>query len=206
MDVIVKDMSPARSDNGTLIAQRLCHDLVNPLGAIGNGLDLLGMIQPETAETRLMRDSLEHALGRIKLYRLAFGSAMSEHQVSGQDLTAILAALGGSRPIALDARLPDRLSRSDARILALMGLCAETALAWGGELTLAAGGQQLSASATAPRLRLEQEPWTALSRGLPPEAPTAPLVQFSLLASAARTAGRRLGVDQTDNRVTITAG
>ena len=205
MDVIVKDMSLARNDNATLIAQRLCHDLVNPLGAIGNGLDLLGMTQPETAETRLMRDSLEQALGRIKIYRLAFGSASSEHLVPGPELTAILSALGGSRPIALETILPDQLNRSDARILALMALCAETALAWGGELTITAEDQTLRASATAPRLRLDREPWAALGRGLPPEAPTPPVVQFSLLASAARNAGRKLHVDQAENRVTITA-
>lgn len=193
----MKDMSIPRTDIGTLIAQRLCHDLVNPLGAIGNGLDLLSMTQPETPETQLMRDSLEQALGRIKLYRLGFGPSSAEHAMAGTELAAILATLGKSRPIELQTDLPDSLSRAEARILLLMGLCAETALAWGGTMLVQAAGGQLAVTARASRLRIDTGIWEALGRGLPPEAPTPPLVHFALLAGAARSAGRRLGVEQS---------
>lgn len=202
------------ADLGSLIAQRLCHDLVNPLGAVGNGLELLAMQQSETPEMALMRDSLAQALGRIKLYRLAFGS--SEGTATGADLAEALQALGTSRPIALATELPASLPRRDARLLALLALCAETALAWGGSLRVqaeepappgdsAAPMPALRVTAAAPRLRLDAELWQALAQGQAPAALTPPQVQFALLARAAAGAGRRLRIDQAEGQVTLAA-
>lgn len=97
---------------GALIAQRLCHDLVNPLGAIGNGLELLTMTQTETPEMALMRSSLDQALGRIRLYRLAFGLSSDGGRLPGADLGAALQALGGSRPVDLTLDVPADLTQA----------------------------------------------------------------------------------------------
>jgi histidine phosphotransferase ChpT len=191
-------------DFGSLIAQRLCHDLVNPLGAISNGLELLAMAQSETPEMALMKDSLAQALGRIKLYRIAFGAATPTGTLAGPDLADALRAIGGSRPITLLTDLPAVLPRSDARLVALMALCAESALAWGGRLVVRAG-EALVVTAEAARLRLDPALWEALGREGLPEAPTPPQVQFALLPDATRTAGRRIGVVRAEGKVSLTA-
>lgn len=193
------------ADLSTLVAQRLCHDLVNPLGAIGNGLELLAMSQPPSPEMALMRDSLDQALGRIKLYRLAFGAAPVGSRMPGADLAAALEAVGGSRPIALTLDLPAELSRPDARLIAMLALCAETALAWGGQLSIRLGaGSDLSLSAQAPRLRQDPDLWDSLGQGRAPLAPTPPQVQFAAIPAAAMAAGRRLGVNVQSDRIDLT--
>jgi len=197
------DVPPA-PDLAALIAQRLCHDLVNPLGALGNGLELLAMTQPATPETALMRDSLEQALGRIKLYRLAFGPGSATGALAGGDLAGILQALGGSRPVEVVTDLPASLSRDQGRLAALMALCAETALAWGGRLHLAID-DTIRLTAEASRLRADPELWGPLARGLPPESPTPPQVHFALLPAATRAAGRKLTVVTGDTRLVLTA-
>jgi histidine phosphotransferase ChpT len=193
---------------GTLIAQRLCHDLVNPLGAIGNGLELLAMSQARTPEMDLMKDSLEQALRRIKLYRLAFGPAPAGARLPGMDLAAALDGLGGSRPIVLALDLPADLPRTDARLAVLLALCAETALAWGGHVSLRIGAgtdTPIELIASAPRLRHDPDLWAALAAGQPPEDVPPPMVQFVLATGAARAAGRKLGVETLSDRVLITA-
>jgi histidine phosphotransferase ChpT len=200
----MKDMISAAPDLAALLAQRLCHDLVNPLGALGNGLELLEMSQPATPEMALMRDSLEQALGRIKLYRLAFGPASTDGIMAGVEVQGILRALGGSRSVELVTDLPASLGRSQARLVALMALCAETALAWGGRIEIAVGAE-IRLSATAERLRLDAELWEPLSRGLPPETPTPPQVHFALLPAAAAAAGCSLSVETGKTRLVLTA-
>lgn len=195
---------PSTPDFGALIAQRLCHDLVNPLGALGNGLELLAMTLPETPEMALMRDSLDQALGRIRLYRLAFGPGAAAGTVAGTELEAALGALGGSRRIELAADLPPALPRDAGRLLALMALCAETALAWGGRLAVGAR-DGLSLVAEAPRLKLDPELWEPLAAGRPPAEPRPPAVQFALLPRAAQALGRRVAVETGAGRLALTA-
>lgn len=199
---MTSDAPPA--DLGALVAQRLCHDLVNPLGAIGNGLELLAMTQSETPEMALMKDSLAQALGRIKLYRLAFGLAPAGATVTGPELASALEALGGSRPVRVLADLPVSLPRAQVRLLALMALCVETALAWGGQMTVHADGH-LQVTGEAPRLRLDPEPWAALAEGRAPADLTPPLIQFALAAAAAGAAGRPLTVATSPGQVRIRA-
>ena len=198
------DMSQPDADLAALIAQRLCHDLVNPLGAVGNGLELMAMTQAETPEMALMRNSLAQALGRIKLYRLAFGTAPEAGTVAGAEVVAALDALGGSRPLTVCPDLPAVLPRVEARLLALMALCAETALAWGGRLS-APVADRIEVAAEAPRLRLDPEVWGALADRRDPAAASPTLVQFSLALRAAAQARRPITVDRSEGRVALVA-
>ena len=52
-----------RADLAALIAARICHDLVNPLGAIGNGVELLTLTgQGSDAEMDLIVESVANDL------------------------------------------------------------------------------------------------------------------------------------------------
>ena len=50
-----------------LISSRLCHDLVNPLGAIGNGVELIDMTgSVRGPEMALIRDAVRDAQARLR--------------------------------------------------------------------------------------------------------------------------------------------
>jgi len=60
------------------LCARLCHDLVGPIGAAQNGLELIaGETNPADLDEAmsLITQSIGQAVGRIKFYRLAFGVA-----------------------------------------------------------------------------------------------------------------------------------
>ena len=62
-----------------LIGSRICHDLISPIGAINNGLELLDMNGGvQGAEMELISGSVGNAGARIRFFRIAFGS-FSEH-------------------------------------------------------------------------------------------------------------------------------
>jgi histidine phosphotransferase ChpT len=58
-----------------LIAARLCHDLIGPVAAIANGVELLGEDDPDFVRdaVALVGDSARKANARLQFYRFAYG-------------------------------------------------------------------------------------------------------------------------------------
>jgi histidine phosphotransferase ChpT len=58
-----------------LLAARLCHDLIGPVAAISNGVELLGEDDPEFVRdaVALVGDSARKANTRLQFYRFAYG-------------------------------------------------------------------------------------------------------------------------------------
>ena len=59
-----------------LIGSRICHDLISPIGAISNGLELLDLAGGvQGPEMDLIADSVGNAGARIRFFRIAYGAA-----------------------------------------------------------------------------------------------------------------------------------
>ena len=61
-----------------LLCSRLCHDLISPVGAIGNGLEILADEDDEVMRAEVMKllaHSAEVTSAKLKFFRLSFGSA-----------------------------------------------------------------------------------------------------------------------------------
>ena len=54
-------------DLAALVGSRICHDLISPIGAIGNGVELLSLTDGDTgAEMDLINESVQNANARIR--------------------------------------------------------------------------------------------------------------------------------------------
>ncbi len=63
-----------------LVSSRICHDVINPIAAIANGLELLGDEPDESmreAAMDLIRKSAAQASAKVQFARLAFGAGGS---------------------------------------------------------------------------------------------------------------------------------
>src|SRR5690349_24069014 len=61
----------------SLLCSRLCHDLLSPVGALNNGIELLADEQdPEMRERclELLAESARATANKLKFFRLAFGA------------------------------------------------------------------------------------------------------------------------------------
>ena len=61
-----------------LIASRVCHDLISPIGAIANGLEVLEEEKDESMRAvamELIRKSAGHASSKLQFARLSFGAS-----------------------------------------------------------------------------------------------------------------------------------
>lgn len=74
-----------------LMASRICHDVISPVGAINNGLELLQEMGIEAGgeAVSLIAKSAEHANRRLKLFRYAYGAAGGKDLVDGKDIRRV---------------------------------------------------------------------------------------------------------------------
>ena len=192
-------------DLAALIGSRICHDLNNPLGAIGNGLELMELAGHRGGpEMALIGQSVARAKARVQFLRVAFGAAPAGSRIAGAELAAIVGdQFAGGRLTVHWPELRD-VARGEAKLALLLLMCLESAMPFGGEITVAsdAEGWQLQASAT--RWRTQETPWeVVLSRSPAQPDLGAPLVQFALAPQAAARLGRPVTLEQGPNRLVL---
>lgn len=196
-------MGESNVNLATLIGSRICHDLISPIGAISNGLELLDMTGGvEGPEMGLIADSVGNAGARIQFFRIAFGSAGNQ-ALGCAEIRTIL------QNMAQDARVKpvwtvetDR-PRSEVRLALLAYLCCETAMPIGGQVEIAYSEGQWAVSGRARTLSLDPSLWEALSNPHSDHDITPAQVQFALLPAAASEIGRRISVTSGDEQVVI---
>ena len=60
-----------RPDIAALVGSRICHDLISPIGAIGNGVELIGLTENTSSpELALISESVDNANARIRFFRV----------------------------------------------------------------------------------------------------------------------------------------
>ncbi len=196
-----------------LVSSRLCHDLVSPLGAIGNGLELLEMSGAfpgiaKSPEMMLVSESIEAARARVRWFRVAFGQASGDQRLGLSELAALLgdAEKGHRLKIRLEAQ--GDLPRTEARLILLALMCLETALPWGGSVLVCRGSSGWRLVAEASRTKRDPAIWAWLdspaeSRERP--EPTASDVHFALLAGFAARERRPLHweLDETGGEISF---
>src|SRR5689334_12860145 len=101
-----------------LLAARLCHDLIGPAAAIGNGVELLQDEDPDFVRdaVALIGDSARKALRRLQFYRFAYGFRPGGVVSAAPHL--LLAELFEGSNIACDYREPVRALPLDWQKLA----------------------------------------------------------------------------------------
>jgi histidine phosphotransferase ChpT len=190
-------MTPEKSDLTALLGSRICHDLISPIGAIGNGVELMMMDGAGRGpELALIADSVAHANARIRFFRIAFGApGGADHQIARTEVTAILADYTRGGRIQITWQTPVELARREVKLAFLILQCLETALPQGGNITVEKGDGRWSIRGQGARQRVDPDLWEILSNpSAHPEIGPAQ-VHFALLRDALSRQHRRLTTD-----------
>jgi histidine phosphotransferase ChpT len=182
------------TDLSALIASRICHDLISPIGAIGNGVELLTM-EPGSAtrpEFALISASVANANARIRLFRIAFGAATSDQRIARNEVLSILTDLGHAGRITYAWTSQGDLSRPEVRLVFLLLLCLETALPFGGRVEVRQGESGWTIKAAAQRTKVDPALWALLSEPETRAPVEAGKVQFLLVGRDLARLGRTL--------------
>jgi histidine phosphotransferase ChpT len=165
-------MTISAVDFASLLCSRLCHDLLSPVGALNNGLELLADEHDPEMRARcleLLSESAKASANKLKFFRLAFGAAggFGETVDSREARAAIEGLFGDNHKVNLGWLVEDAtLPKTGIKVLLNLALIAGDALIRGGQLDVGAevvGGQvEIVVRADGPRIVLDPELRTAL--------------------------------------------
>ena len=194
-------------DLAALIGSRICHDLISPIGAITNGLELLDMAGSFTArpELSLIADSVENANARVRFFRIAYGAAGDQILGRAETVSVLDGISRGGRLGCLWGPLEPQ-TRAEVRLAFLALQCCETALPYGGEVRITAEDGAWEIFGAAEKTNINDGLWSSLNKpDCASQIPdiTAALVQFALLPALADDIGRRVQAVWSETRVSI---
>ena len=130
-------------DYASLLCSRLCHDLLSPVGALNNGLELLADEQDPAMRARcmeLLAESARVSANKLKFFRLAFGAAGGfGGAIDAREARAAIEGLVADKRTVVGwyveaATLP----KPAAKVLLNLALIAIEALVLGGTLDIGA--------------------------------------------------------------------
>ena len=193
-------MMPADTPDLTaLIGSRICHDLISPLGAIGNGVELMGMAgKADGPEMDLIAESIENANARIRFFRVAFGAAHPGQVIATSEVTGTLRDLTKGGRFMVDWQITGALQRPQVKLAFLVLQCFESAMPRGGHVSVRLVGEEWALTGEADALAIKPDLWSMLSAPVANPQLDAAEVHFALAPLAAATIGRQLAVETSD--------
>jgi histidine phosphotransferase ChpT len=201
-------------DFAALLVSRVCHDLVSPVGAVVNGLEVL---EDETDAAmradalRLVAASAEQAAARLQFARIAFGAAGSAGaELDLAEVGRIMDGLlrGGKVELAWNMQAVN-WPKDWAKLLMNVVVLATDCLPRGGRVVVSTAGDLQTPSfrvvASGQVARLSAESQQAFS-GEPSGALDGRSIQPFLTHQLAKSLNVRVGVQSGEGEVLFAAG
>ncbi|MBO6718420.1 MAG: histidine phosphotransferase [Rhizobiaceae bacterium] len=198
-------------DLAALLCSRVCHDIISPVGAINNGLELLDEGGSDEDAMALIRASAVNASARLQFARLAFGAAGSAGmQIDTGDAQNVASAfIRNEKPELEWTGARALLPKNKVKLLLNLILIANGAIPRGGKITV-----QLDDLDTAPRFTLTASgpmvrvppKFLELHSGAAPEEPIdAHSVQPYYTLLLANETGMTVNIRASADEITLTA-
>ncbi len=187
-----------------LIGSRICHDLISPLGAIGNGVELLTMSGLNDApEMALISESVDNANARIRFFRIAFGAANPGSMIGNAELKSVIAAQYRGNRLKIDWRLQDDVPRADAKLAFLLLQCLESTLPWGGKVQVTRTSGTWNFFGNAERLKIDTPLWKLITTPGTEAEINASNVHFALVHDLAAQFGKSVTVNFAETSISV---
>jgi histidine phosphotransferase ChpT len=196
-------------DLAALLCSRVCHDLISPVGAIVNGLEVLDEDKDEETKTfalDLIKKSAQQASAKLQFCRLAFGAAGSAGaQIELGDAEKVARGLIEDGKTTIVWNLPrEFVPKNRAKLLLNMLMVAVGTIPRGGTLAVdpAEGGYRITATGLNARL----SPVSAeLLAGIPAHPVDAHAIQPVYTGILARDCGLTVSAAAEGDAVVVTA-
>lgn len=194
-------------DIASLLCSRICHDLVSPVGAIINGLEVLADDDDRDMQAHalsLIGDSAESASAKLKFMRIAFGAAATLGDTfSSQDIGAIVEAMVKGGRITIDwAGVRGSLPRDRTKLLLNLVLLGFEALPRGGTVSARCTPRTLSVTSTGANASLPEN-MSDILRGLPGAVPDHRSVVAFVARQLAEAQNSGISCQMADDEVII---
>ncbi|MDU9003228.1 histidine phosphotransferase family protein [Sedimentitalea todarodis] len=196
-------MGQSNHNLASLIGSRICHDLISPIGAITNGLELLDMAGGmQGPELELISDSVGNAGARIRFFRIAYGAA-GEQMLGRTEVLSVLDDVSRGGRLRLHWSPLEPQSRACVRLAFLAIQCLETSMPYGGDANVGVEGDRWRVTGTSEKLNVDSALWAGLSAPDTLLHVTPAQVQFALMPTVAADLDRNVSTEQADGQIAI---
>jgi histidine phosphotransferase ChpT len=198
-------------DLAALLCSRVCHDIISPVGAINNGLELLDEGGADEDAMNLIRASARNASARLQFARIAFGAAGSAGMLidTGDAEAVAIAFLKNEKPELVWNGRRALLPKNKVKLLLNLILIANGAIPRGGKITVRLEDLETEPrfvlSASGPMVRVPPKFLELHSGNRPEEAIDAHAVQPYYTLLLAREAGMTISIRAAADEIVLTA-
>ena len=210
-DITLAETKLSDLDLAALLCSRVCHDVISPVGAISNGLELIDdpEMDEETKETALamVRSSARTASAKLKFCRIAFGAAGSAGALIDMgEAGEIAKAFVGEEKVKLDWLAPrENRPKQQVKLVLNMLLMAMAGIPRGGVVTVTAEGDVFTARAQGDRAKVPEAIGQVVDGTLELSTLDARLVQPYYARQLAHSAGLSLTMTMDEADVVVKA-
>ena len=207
------------TDLAALLCSRLCHDMLSPVGALNNGLELLAdETDPAMRDNcmELLEQSAKTSADKLKFFRLAFGAAGGfGEMVDSSEPRALIDALAeANKRLEVNWALADpKLPKPAVKVLLNFAQIAMDALVRGGTLDIGAemrtehghGNTEIVVRAVGPKIAFDETIGKALDGTLAPGELSSRTAAAHMIALLAEDAGGGLQYRLADDSLVLGA-
>ena len=203
------------TDLAALLCSRLCHDMLSPVGALSNGLELLAAeTDPEMRQRclELLEQSAKISTDKLKFFRLAFGAAGGfGDAVPVEEAKAVVDALvsDNKRVTCNWAIEGENLPKPAVKVMLNFAHIALDALIRGGTLDIGAevrdGSAEIVVRAQGDRIAFDDNIGKALEGGMSAVDLSSRTAAAHMIAMLAEEAGGGLQYKRDDNALVLGA-
>ena len=208
-------MNATSLDLASLLCSRLCHDMLSPVGALTNGLELLADEKDPAMRQRcfeLLEQSARISADKLKFFRLAFGAAGGfGDMVAVDEPRALIDALAGNNgriQINWALGVPE-LPKPAVKVLLNLAQMGIEALVRGGTLDIGAesgaDGSEIVVRASGTRVAFDDSVGRALEGRIAPEELTSRTAAAFMIHQIVANAGGMVQFARDDAQLVMGA-
>jgi histidine phosphotransferase ChpT len=199
------------SELAALLCSRICHDVISPVGALNNGIELLEEPGAEEDAMALVRVSARNASARLQFMRIAYGAAGSAtSQIDTGDAENVAHAYMANEKSELTwTGLRAYQPKAVVKLILNLVIIANGSVPRGGtlevEIPSEANGNSITVKAAGPMIRVSEKFITLYNNQKLDEPIDAHAVQYYYTLLLAKEAKLELSVNVNSERIIMTA-
>lgn len=199
----------------SLLCSRLCHDMLSPVGAMANGLELLSDEEDPQMRAQcveLLEQSAKSSTNKLKFFRLAFGAAGGfGDAVPVEEAQDVINALGESaKGVTINWGIDGpSLPKPAVKVMLNFAQLALDALVRGGTLDIGVemrnGAAEIAVRASGPRIAFDDTIGQAIEGKLATSELTSRTAAAHMIAVLAQEIGGGLQYQKSDDALVLGA-
>jgi histidine phosphotransferase ChpT len=189
-----------------LVASRICHDMVEPMSAIIQGLEMIksGDGKPDPDAVSLLDNGVGKAWAKLEFFRFAMAGAMAEGDSELEEGRAVAIKLYSVlKPELIWSAPAVAMPRPAVRVIVNLLLIANECLPRGGTVEITASNGEVVVTAKGPRAKLKEATGLAL-KGEAGEL-SGHTIQPTLTSLLAKQGGVELSARESEEQVQLIA-